>query len=87
MGMILVKKVLKRLKFSKNDNNKKPATKLKKRRNTRVIFAIENWLGKSEIGIFWSLCTLISKKYILRKSAIIHSIKLPFDVEAAKKNY
>ena len=54
----------------------------------RIIFDIENWLWKSEIGNFRSLDlerVLIYQKIFLWKSAIYHSIKLPFDVEVAKK--
>ena len=49
------------MKFSKNVNNKKHAPKLiffnekKKLRKIRIIFDIENWLWKSEIGNFRSL--------------------------------
>ena len=60
----------------------------KKFRKLRIIFDIENWLWKSEIGIFWSLdleCTLIYPKCFLWKSAIFHSITLPFDAEVAEK--
>ena len=51
-------------------------------------FDIENWLWKSEIGIFWSLDLermLIWQNYFLWKSAIFHSIKLPFDAEVDEK--
>ena len=54
----------------------------------RIISDIENWLWKSEIGTFQSLDlehTLIYQKKIRWKSVIYHSIKLPFDVEVAKK--
>jgi hypothetical protein len=58
--MILVNKVLWELKFSKNVNNKKHAPKMiffneKKYGKIRIIFDIENWLWKSEIGTFRSL--------------------------------
>ena len=48
------------MKFSKNVNNKKHTPKLiffkeKNFRKIRIIFDIENWLWKSEIGIFGSL--------------------------------
>ena len=52
-----------------------------------MIFDIENWLWKSEIGTFRSLDlerTLIYQK-VWGKSVIYHSIKLPFDVEVAEK--
>ena len=44
--------------FSKNDNYKKPSSKLiffneKKIRKIRMIFDIENWLWKSDLGTFW----------------------------------
>ena len=51
-------------------------------------FDIENWLWKSEIGTYRPLdleCTLIYQKLLRWKSAIHHSIKLPFDVEVAEK--
>ena len=46
---ILENKVVQKLKFLKNDNNKKPSSKLiffneKKIRKIRMIFDIENWL-------------------------------------------
>ena len=50
----------------------------------RIIFDIENWLWKSEIGTFPLLDlerTLIYQRW---KSAIYHSMKLPFDVEDAE---
>ena len=53
-----------------------------------MIFDIENWLWKSEIRIFQSppaKRTLICQKNFLWKSAIFHSIKLPFDAEVAEK--
>ena len=53
-----------------------------------MIFDIENWLWKSEIRIFQSppaKHTLICQKNFFMKSAILHSIKLPFDAEVAKK--
>ena len=49
----------------------------------RITFDGENWLWKSEIGIFRSLDlerTLIWQKSFLWKSAIFYSI-LPFDAE------
>ena len=51
---------------------------------------IENWLWKSEIKIFQSppaKRTLVCQKKILWKSAIFHSIKLPFDAEVAEKSW
>ena len=59
-------------------------------RKIRIIFDIENWLWKSEISIFQSppaKRTLICQKNFLWKSAIFHSIKLPFDAEVAKKSW
>ena len=58
LGTILENKVVQKLKFSKNDNNKKPSSKLiffneKKIRKIRMIFDIENWLWKSDLGTFW----------------------------------
>ena len=58
LGTILENKVVQKLKFSKNDNNKKPSSKLiffneKKFRKIRMIFDIENWLWKSDLGTFW----------------------------------
>ena len=60
----------------------------KKLRRIRIIFDLENWLRKSEIGIFRSLDLerkLIYQKNLLWKSAIFHSSKLPFDAEVAEK--
>ena len=57
-------------------------------RKIGIIFDIENWLWKSEIGNFRSLDlerVLIYQNFFLWKSAIFHSIKLPFDVQAAEK--
>ena len=54
-----------------------------------IIFDIENWLWKSEIRIFQAPPAkhrLICQKICLWKSAIFHSIKLPFDAEVAEKN-
>ena len=54
-----------------------------------MILNIENWLWKSEIGIFWWLDlerTYVDlSKIFLWKSAIYHSIKLPFDAKVAEK--
>ena len=78
------------MKFSKNVNNKKHAPKLiffneKKLRKIRIIFDLENWLWKSEIGTFQSVdleLTLAYQKTFIRwKSAI----KMPFDVQVAEK--
>ena len=63
-------------------------TSMKKNGKIRIIFDIENWLWKSEIGTFQSLdleCMLIYQKTFRGKSIIYHSIKLPFDVEVAEK--
>ena len=61
----------------------------KKIRKIRMIFDIENWLWKSEIRIFQSPPAKrtfnLPKKMFLSKSAIFHSIKLPFDAEVAEK--
>ena len=60
----------------------------KKIRKIRTIFDIENWLWKSEIGIFRTFNleqTLIYPIFFFWKSAIFHPIKLPFDAEAAEK--
>ena len=55
----------------------------------RIIFDLENWLWKSEIGTFQSVdleLTLAYQKTFIRwKSAIYHSIKMPFDVQVAEK--
>ena len=51
----------------------------------RTIFDIENWLWKSEIGTFQPLDLARTKKLLRWKSAIYHSIKLPFDVVVAEK--
>ena len=58
LGTILENKVVQKFKFSKNDNNKKPFSELlffneKKIRKIRMIFDIENWLWKSDLGTFW----------------------------------
>ena len=61
----------------------------KKLRKIRIIFDIENSLWKSEIGNFsitWFRAGVDPpKKIFLWKSAIFHSIKLPFDAEVAEK--
>ena len=57
-------------------------------RKIRIIFDIENRLWKSEIVTFRFVDLerrLIWQKNILWKSAIFHSIKLPFDAEVAEK--
>ena len=54
----------------------------------QIILGTEIWLWKSEICTFRSLDlerTLIYQKLLRWKSAIYHSIKLPFDVEVAEK--
>ena len=72
LGTILENKVVQKLKFSKNDNNKKPSSKLiffneKKIRKIRMIFDIDNWLWKSDLGTFWhpmrTSVKVKSKKY------------------------
>ena len=80
------------MKFSTSVNKKKHAPKFiffnKKLKKIRIIFDVQNWLWKSEIGIFRSLDLermLIWQKKKLWKSAIYHSIKLSFDVEVAEK--
>ena len=74
----------------KNDNKKKIDILQwkKKLREIRIIFDIEKWLWKSEIGIFWSLDferKLIWQIFFLWKNAIFHTIKLPFDAEIDEK--
>ena len=54
----------------------------KKIRKIRTIFDMENWLWKSEIGIFRSL-NLEADVDLPKK--IFHPIKLPFDAEAAER--
>ena len=49
----------------------------------RIIFDIENWLWKSGIGTFQPLD--LERTLIYQKTAIYHSIKLPFDVDVAEK--
>ena len=76
------------MKFSKNVNNKKHATKMiflneKKIGKIRTIFDIENWLWKSGVGTFQPLD--LERTLIYHKTAIYHSIKLPFYVEVAEK--
>ena len=60
----------------------------KKSRKIRIIFDIENWLWKSEIGIF-SIdevrMYIDQPKNFLWKSAIFQPIKLTFDAEAAER--
>ena len=59
-----------------------------KLRKIRIFFDTENWLCKSEIGIFQSLDlkrTLIYQIFFNEK-VLFHSIKLPFDAEVAEKN-
>ena len=60
----------------------------KKLRKIRIIFDIENWLWKSEIGIIRWLALerlLIWQKKNSWKSAFYHSINLPFDEQFAEK--
>ena len=57
LGTILENKVVQKLKFSKNDNNKKPSSKLiffneKKIGKIRMIFNIENSIYKSDFDTF-----------------------------------
>ena len=62
--------------------------KKKEMRKIWIIFDIENWFWKSEINIFWLRDLeqiLVWQKFFLWKSAIFHSIKLPFDAEVAEK--
>ena len=58
-------------------------------RKIRLIFDVENWLWKSEIGIFGLLDLereLIYQKNFLCKSAIFRYWQLmPFDAEVAEK--
>ena len=65
---------------NKDDFSKQSALKIevfKKLRKIRIIFDIENWLWKSEIVIFQLLdLDFLTKKSILWKSVIFHSIKL-----------
>ena len=58
LGTILENKVIQKLKFSKNDNNKKPSSKLiffneKKSERFGWFFYIEKLLWKSDLGTFW----------------------------------
>ena len=58
----------------------------KKLRKIWIIFDIENWLWKSEIGIFWLLDLermLIWQKKINEK--VLFLTQLPFDVEVDEK--
>ena len=60
------------------------------KKRLRKIFDIENWLWKSEIGIFRSLDDdYPSSPWIIWhfffQSAIFHSMKLPFDAEVDEK--
>ena len=88
--MILVNKVLLKLKFSKNVNNKKCAPKLiffneKKLRKIRIIFDIENCLWKSEIGNFRSPDlerVLIYQKIFFYEKVLFFT---QFDAEVAEK--
>ena len=49
----------------------------------RIIFDIENWLWKSEIGTFWSLD--LEHMLIYQKTFKMKKWYLPFDVEVAEK--
>ena len=75
--------VFKKMSITKN----MPLNSMKKKlRMIPIIFDIENW--KSEIDNFRSLDlerVLIYQNFFLWKSAIFHSIKLPFDAEVAEK--
>ena len=59
----------------------------KEMRKIPIIFDIENWLWKSDIGIFQllDLEQMLIWQFFLWKIAIFHPIKLPFDAEAAEK--
>ena len=60
----------------------------KKLRKIRIIFDIENWLWKSEIGSFRLLDLeqmLIWQKFFFMKKCYFHLIKLPFDAEVDEK--
>ena len=72
LGTILENKVDQKLKFSKNDNNKKPSSKLiffneKKIRKIQMIFDLENWLWNSDLGTLlrpmWTSVKVKSKNY------------------------
>ena len=71
--MVLENEVIKKLKFSKNVNNKNmPLNWSLLMKKTTIIFDVGNWLWKSEISIFWSLDLehmLIYQKYFLMKNA------------------
>ena len=61
------------MKFSKNDNNKKPSSKLisfneKKPQKIRMIFYIEKWLWKSDLGTFWQPIFLFYRFFLLKWS-------------------
>ena len=92
--MILVNKVLLKLKFSKNVNNKKCAPKLiffneKKLRKIQIIFDIENWLWKSEIVNFRSLDlerVLIYQKFFYEKVLIFTQLSYHLMRKLLKKN-
>ena len=73
--------------ITKNKNHAPKSSMKKKLRKIRIVFDIENWLWKSEIGIFQSLDlkrTLIYQIFFKEK-VLFHSIKLPFDAEVAEK--
>ena len=57
----------------------------KKLKKIRVIFDVENWLWKSEIGILWSLDFGRMLKFFFMKKCFFHSIKLLLDVEVDEK--
>ena len=61
----------------------------KKLRKIRISFDVENWIWMSEISIFWLLDLermLIGQFFFcVWKSAIFHSINLPFDAQVAEK--
>jgi hypothetical protein len=88
MGVILVNKVLWKLNFSKNVNNKKWAPKIiffneKMFYKVWIIFDIENWLWKSEISTFGHLS--FGKRYEVNLRVIFYQwpkLGLGLDVEA-----
>jgi hypothetical protein len=60
---------------------------MQKKRKIQIIFDIENWIWKSEIGIFWllDLEQMLIWHFLGGKGAIFLSIKLPFDAEVDEK--
>ena len=84
IGMILLTKWFKKWIFQKMSiTTKMPlnwySSMKKKIRKIRIIFYIENWLWKSEIGIFWSLD--LESILIYQKCFLMKKCYFPLNVE------